>query len=129
MIKANVWIYCKYHFANCPTSGKQILSHYNTIILIQIRHAVFDCKVRNQKRHVIVDFFGCLLIIGYGRTWAKTTGQSDFFRTMLLTRHNDILNYSLSKHIHQHTRFHGQSGPISLKKRLQTRTPRDAPNP
>jgi len=27
-----------------------MLRHYYTIVFVQIKHSVFDCKVRNQKR-------------------------------------------------------------------------------
>jgi hypothetical protein len=34
-----------------------MLRHYYTIVFVQIKHSVFDCKVRNQKRFDKVGLF------------------------------------------------------------------------
>ena len=45
------------HTINSNTHIARMLSHDKAIVLIQIKHGVFDCKVHKLKRHVKVGLF------------------------------------------------------------------------
>ena len=45
------------HSIYSNTHITRMLSHHKAIVLIQIKHGVFDCKVHKQKRHVKVGLF------------------------------------------------------------------------